>query len=187
MTTKLCKHCNTVKPIEELTKDKRSKDGHTSTCKKCVSEKAKAKYDQQKAKQRRDKTKEYMSEYLKKYYLEVTKPNKKKFRLENPIKRQSQAEKAVIKRLNKQKRRAMQKDSDVTYIKQKELLDSAKKCYWCGINFTKYIIKTIDHYVPIAKGGKHSIDNIVVACKSCNSSKQAKAPEDFAIKMGKIF
>jgi len=30
---------------------------------------------------------------------------------------------------------------------------------------------TLDHVVPIAKGGDHSLDNLVTACLSCNSKK----------------
>ncbi len=33
---------------------------------------------------------------------------------------------------------------------------------------------TQDHVVPIVKGGWHVIENIVPACRSCNSSKGAK-------------
>jgi 5-methylcytosine-specific restriction endonuclease McrA len=33
---------------------------------------------------------------------------------------------------------------------------------------------TIDHVVPIARGGRDAPDNVVPACKSCNSSKNAK-------------
>lgn len=30
---------------------------------------------------------------------------------------------------------------------------------------------TLDHVVPLSKGGKHSAGNVVPACKHCNSSK----------------
>ena len=30
---------------------------------------------------------------------------------------------------------------------------------------------TVDHVVPRYYGGKHNIDNLVLSCKSCNSSK----------------
>jgi 5-methylcytosine-specific restriction endonuclease McrA len=33
---------------------------------------------------------------------------------------------------------------------------------------------TIDHVVPISKGGDHTASNVVPACKSCNSSKGVK-------------
>jgi hypothetical protein len=32
---------------------------------------------------------------------------------------------------------------------------------------------TLDHLIPQYKGGKHSADNLVVACRFCNSSKKA--------------
>lgn len=32
----------------------------------------------------------------------------------------------------------------------------------------------MDHIVPISKGGKTTTDNIIPACSSCNSSKQAE-------------
>lgn len=32
---------------------------------------------------------------------------------------------------------------------------------------------TLDHYVPTSRGGVHAADNVVVACRRCNSSKQA--------------
>lgn len=33
---------------------------------------------------------------------------------------------------------------------------------------------TIDHVIPISKGGSHTIDNVVTMCMSCNSKKSAK-------------
>lgn len=38
---------------------------------------------------------------------------------------------------------------------------------------------TIDHHLPLSKGHILSINNAVVLCRSCNSSKGAKDPKDF--------
>ncbi|MEN6519727.1 MAG: HNH endonuclease [Armatimonadota bacterium] len=42
-------------------------------------------------------------------------------------------------------------------------------CCYCG-SITEL---TLDHLIPTSKGGKDTADNIVWACKSCNSSKGA--------------
>ncbi|MGI9142010.1 MAG: HNH endonuclease, partial [Fluviibacter sp.] len=34
---------------------------------------------------------------------------------------------------------------------------------------------TVDHVVPRSKGGTDDLDNLVAACMSCNSSKQARS------------
>jgi 5-methylcytosine-specific restriction endonuclease McrA len=48
-------------------------------------------------------------------------------------------------------------------------------CAYCGSNEPL----TEDHFVPIAVGGHHSLDNIVPACKSCNVRKNATPPEEW--------
>ena len=37
----------------------------------------------------------------------------------------------------------------------------------------------IDHVVPLVRGGKHDISNIVPACESCNTSKGARLLSDW--------
>src|SRR3990167_2576329 len=44
------------------------------------------------------------------------------------------------------------------------------RCYYCR----KRRILTIDHVIPLSKGGLHVKENIVPACKSCNSKKKDK-------------
>lgn len=43
-------------------------------------------------------------------------------------------------------------------------------CAYCGVRPEKL---HIDHVVPIAKGGRHSIGNLLPACMACNLSKKA--------------
>jgi 5-methylcytosine-specific restriction enzyme A len=43
-------------------------------------------------------------------------------------------------------------------------------CYHCGQKFAKELL-TMDHLIPIARGGKSSKSNCVVCCKDCNSKK----------------
>ena len=43
-------------------------------------------------------------------------------------------------------------------------------CYYCGERFNKELL-TMDHVVPIARGGRSTKKNCVVSCKPCNSKK----------------
>lgn len=45
------------------------------------------------------------------------------------------------------------------------------ECAYCGA--TPALLH-IDHVVPLKRGGRHSIGNLVPACQSCNSSKNAR-------------
>lgn len=68
----------------------------------------------------------------------------------------------------------------------KRLLKLAKACYYCERPFSKTLKPTIDHILPLNKGGSHTIDNLCLACKSCNSKKNAKHPEEWAKQIGRL-
>lgn len=51
-------------------------------------------------------------------------------------------------------------------------------CYYCEQKFERDQL-TMDHKVPIARGGVSSKSNIVVCCKECNSKKQSQNSVDF--------
>ena len=50
---------------------------------------------------------------------------------------------------------------------------SKEFCYWCK-EFTEESDRTLEHIVELSSGGKHSKDNVTMACRSCNSSRRNK-------------
>jgi len=57
--------------------------------------------------------------------------------------------------------------------RKKNIRDSADRCYYCGHLFKRSgeFCRTFDHVIPVAKGGRSTKDNLVVACRRCNNLK----------------
>jgi len=55
------------------------------------------------------------------------------------------------------------------------LAEANGHCHYCG----KEAKLTLDHVIPLSKGGKHSKDNVVPACEHCNKSKGNKTLEEW--------
>ena len=54
------------------------------------------------------------------------------------------------------------------------------KCYHCGEHFTSAEL-TMDHLLPIARGGVSNKRNCVPACKACNTRKGNKTRAELAL------
>ena len=52
---------------------------------------------------------------------------------------------------------------------RKILIDENSKCNYCGT--TEKL--TIDHIIPISKGGKNEKENVQILCSICNNKKRA--------------
>lgn len=65
---------------------------------------------------------------------------------------------------------------DCSYLKHMEvLLDTCEhKCGYCGDKVCKSNPPTIDHMVPLSRGGSNDLDNLTIACVSCNAKKGTK-------------
>jgi 5-methylcytosine-specific restriction endonuclease McrA len=48
-------------------------------------------------------------------------------------------------------------------------------CHHCGGKFTPGAL-TMDHLVPVVRGGKSSKGNLVPSCKACNSARKHRLP-----------
>jgi len=75
------------------------------------------------------------------------------------------------------KRQAKEKNI-INTLTAKEWEDILEKhnyrCAYCGIEFDCENLPTKDHVMPISKGGNNVRENIIPACKSCNSKKNNK-------------
>lgn len=83
-----------------------------------------------------------------------------------------------IKR-EKQKARDLRKSQ---WWKQK---CSEGKCYYCEKDFLPGDL-TMDHIVPIIRGGKSVKNNLVPACKECNNQKKHSLPIEWEQYMQQI-
>jgi len=53
--------------------------------------------------------------------------------------------------------------------------DQGGRCLYCG-----QIVKlTMDHVIPLSRGGEHTKENVVGACRSCNSAKKDRPLEEW--------
>ncbi len=58
-------------------------------------------------------------------------------------------------------------------------------CYYCTRLFKPKEL-TMDHIVPLARGGRSTKDNLVVCCKECNNKKKTLLPIEWEEYMGSL-
>ena len=54
-------------------------------------------------------------------------------------------------------------------------------CYYCGQQFLPDQL-SMDHIVPLARGGKSTKSNIVPSCLECNRNKKLETPAEAALR-----
>jgi 5-methylcytosine-specific restriction endonuclease McrA len=118
-----------------------------------------------------EKIKRHKSEFYA-MHLETEKARSAKYAVEHPEERQ----------LASLKRRALKYDNTpiaelLTGAQWRDILDQyGHRCAYCGRKMEKL---TVDHAIPLSRGGKHSKDNVVPACQHCNAVKNVKTPSEW--------
>ncbi len=65
-------------------------------------------------------------------------------------------------------RRVAAADNDLTRDEWLALLEAWGGCAYCGVSTTAL---QKDCVLPISRGGRYTVENVVPACRSCNASK----------------
>lgn len=126
----------------------------------------------------KDQKREYDKEYVKANREKINE-QARRWRENNPEKRR-----AIC--FNDAAKRRARKEGGPSSAEVAEWASGQNKvCYWCGTKCPDNY--HVDHYVPLAKGGPHILENLVIACPSCNLRKNAKDPYEFAQERGRLF
>lgn len=82
------------------------------------------------------------------------------------------------RRLRGQHSRHVFKGKRKSAMKRAALKVCNRRCVYCGTSI-ECNAATLDHVVPVARGGRHEAGNLVVACKACNQLKGGMLPLQF--------
>jgi hypothetical protein len=66
-------------------------------------------------------------------------------------------------------------------VQQKIYAADGFECMYCGARMGKSLL-TIDHFVPLEKGGKNDSSNYLTACRKCNKDKANMEPQEWCDK-----
>jgi 5-methylcytosine-specific restriction endonuclease McrA len=129
--------------------------------------------DRYRARRRRYRAKHRNKELARRRELARLPENKLKAKLGYKRWAQSELGRSYFKERDHRRRARMRFVETASCLVKIRELRKATACHWCG---TKLDAITIDHVIPIARGGSHTPDNLVAACLRCNSSKRERLP-----------
>jgi 5-methylcytosine-specific restriction endonuclease McrA len=154
----ICKYCG----LEKEQKDFEQRPyGYRKQCKVCVKIRRATYYIKNKESIKEKVRKRYDREKHTLYSREWVNKNREKRR--------------EINRASELRRRAAKIKSPFDNFSTLDVMQRwGDKCYYCGAKF-----EHIDHYIPLSKGGSHTLENVRPSCSFCNTSKNNKMPEEF--------
>lgn len=175
---RICSRCGVPQPDDDFHRDKGGTNGRRAACKECESgiERARYRKDPERHKESARRWREKNLDYARSYdSFRYARDREKRIELAT---KQSHIRRA---RLSK-----VETDSGLTRSALRKR--DGDKCYYCHrvMDFSRAVGRkfhdlhaTIEHLQPISRGGSHTFDNCVLACRSCNLTKHAGDIEEF--------
>ena len=170
-SSRFCPSCETEQPIENYTIRKNGKV--VAWCRPCSAQKT-ASYRQR----HHDRYLQLKREARRRNPLQVQLESKRRYAKDPEGEKQRYKKYYVSHRAkiveNTRRRRARLLATKTFRITQREWNRLCQRfdwaCAYCGCK----TVLTMDHVVPLIRGGSHGIGNILPACQPCNSSKNKK-------------
>lgn len=185
--SKRCSRCELVQPVENF--NRRGQRAWQNLCRPCqaqaTAERLAAEPARKAAYYQANKQRWKSHAELTERQREIKRERSRRWRAENPERFKQQLDDWRARnpeRFNalSRQRTARKRGNGVYKILKRDLRRLyLKPCIYCG----KRENITLDHVVPIARGGVHGIGNLAPACKPCNSSKRDKTVMEW--RMGK--
>lgn len=177
---KNCTRCGSIKDLGAFSTDRQKKDGLRNWCKACVRDHRQINADAIKASKLRYRTenpeKVRQSE---KAYREANRDSILEKQREYDAKNQQRIAERVTeyyarnpekKWVNNYQSRARKRGyaAVVKEFTKQDIVDTyGDACHYCGVS----AFEEIDHHIPVAAGGEHSLENVRPCCSQCNNEK----------------
>lgn len=209
---KICGICKTEKTLDQFSKCSRSRDGLQSKCKACASAHYQANRDHvcNRVAKWRENNKDHISAYMVNYQIE-NKDRIKAYKANNKdriasataqyrasrkelIAKQRAAWKAAnpeIHAAHSRNRRARLSSAEGRHTASDVLAIFERQrglCASCNIKLLKSGANKyhVDHIIPLVRGGSNWPSNLQCLCPTCNLSKHAKDPVEWAQQRGRL-
>jgi len=153
-----CIKCKEWKRFSEFHRNRRTSSGFNNVCKICKNIASKARYQQQGERLRAIMAEQRRCDYEHRIAIERASRQRRK-EAQRPSKNERQQVRNRL--LTGSKFLVTRKELEALY---------ARPCFHCGAIGAS----TIDHVVPLSRGGNHSIGNLMTLCGPCNASKGNK-------------
>ena len=75
-------------------------------------------------------------------------------------------------------RRRLSSQFSKRHVKRATFRDCGHRCVYCGTSLG-FENATLDHVIPLSRGGDHAPGNLVAACRACNQLKGSLLPAEF--------
>ena len=175
-----CRTCGSNKSPSDYHRDRSRKDGLCSDCKECKKALSRAYYQ---ANHARELARARAKQAAHPDYAKYQQQKMYRWRAANRERDRETAKKSMriwreshpeLARAKWHARRAQVKSSPAIARRITALLK--EPCAYCGATENM----SIDHVIPLSRGGMHTEDNLLPACRSCNSSKGQKQLDEWS-------
>lgn len=194
---KLCRKCDTIKPVEQFRTDKHKKSGYGSCCKPCSSAAAKSwqrrNPEKRKARdeawyaQNKERKASADAKRLPRYRDRRREIDAARWAAQTPDQRRGRWNAWYLANRErsltyKQAQRIIRRSKGADWTLFPESLEYVRligldPCVYCGGQ-----AEAVDHIVPVAKDGTGAWSNLAPACISCNSSKRDEGLLSFLLR-----
>lgn len=184
---KRCTKCGEEKASEEFYRDRSKKDGLMTKCKAChrvyqeEHREERRAYHQRRYRKNRDTSRrQHKAHYAanrKRYaaqHREYYRTHRKQIKVAQDKYRRTRRGRETVRVLREQHRaRQLGIEGELTRGQWEILRLAFRQCPYCGRKFGRgRRRRTLDHVIPVSRGGTHELENILPACSWCNTSKK---------------
>lgn len=174
--TKVCRDCGEEKPASEFYANKENKDGLGPYCKPCNAARGSAYHaaHRERIATRKAEWREANPGYFRGRYA----ANRERQLALNRERVKDNPERNAAKARNRRALKRTAPGSHTAEDVQAQYDRQKGHCKWCDCKVGDDY--HVDHVVPLSEGGSNWPSNLVIACPTCNLSKHAKHPMDWA-------